>query len=96
MIEHPSAIFGKKETGLEIAGRRAKGRCTSAHLGAYDYTASLGIGLRTAFASRRLSICRQMMLAHAPVGIRLSDSVTTQMPIAVHKGPHSPMRKKPI
>jgi hypothetical protein len=90
MIEHPSALFGKKgKPALRSLVDAAKGRCTSAHFGAYDYTASLGIA--ASHQHLRHDACnfaRQMMLASlAPVGIRLSDSVTTQMPIAVHKGP---------
>lgn len=87
MIETPEALFSPKGivalNGIVNAG---KGRVTSAHFGAYDYTASLGIS--SAFQHIRHPACdfaRQMMLASlTPLGIRLSDSVTTLLPVAVH------------
>jgi citrate lyase beta subunit len=89
MIEHPLAIVDKKgNIALLSIIDAARGRCTSAHFGAFDYTASLGIA--ASHQHLRHDACnfaRQMMLiALSPIGIRLSDSVTTQMPVPIHKG----------
>jgi hypothetical protein len=88
MIETPLAIIDKKGNFAPrdlVDG--AKGRCTSVHFGAYDYTAALGIS--AVHQDIRHSACdfaRQMMLITlAPLGIRLSDSVTTEMPVPIHK-----------
>jgi len=89
MIETPQSLIDKKgrfaPAALVVA---AKGRCTSVHFGAYDYTADLGIAAE--FQSIDHPACdfaRQIMLATlSPLGVRLSDSVTTVMPVAVHKG----------
>lgn len=83
MVETPEILFDLREAVLE-----GRGRVTSAHFGAYDYTASLGI---TAGDQDLLhpscDFARQFMQASlAPLGIRLSDSVTTEMPIPIHKG----------
>lgn len=89
MIETPQAILN--ETG-EIALRglveAGNGRVNSAHFGAFDYTASFGIsGVHQYLRHEACNFARQMMqIALAPVHIRLSDSVTIEMPVAVHKG----------
>lgn len=88
MIETPSGIFtgngGSALPGLIKAG---KGRVTSAHLGAYDLTASLGIaGSHQRLDHPICDLARQMMLFNlAPLGIRLSDSVTTLLPVPIHR-----------
>jgi hypothetical protein len=88
MIETPRAFFdekGRVALGELIAA--SNGRCKSAHFGAYDYTSALGIS--AAHQHLRHPACdfaRQMMLlVLAPLGIRLVDSVTTRMPVAIHK-----------
>ena len=89
MIETPQSIVN--ETG-EIATRKlveaGNGRVVSAHFGAYDYTASFGISaVHQHLRHEACVFARQMMqISLAPMGIRLSDSVTTEMPVAVHKG----------
>ena len=89
MIETPQVIVNEKG---EIALRRlieaANNRCASAHFGAYDYTASFGIsGVHQHLQHEACNFARQMMqIALSPLNVRLSDSVTTEMPIAVHKG----------
>jgi citrate lyase beta subunit len=91
MIETPQAIVNDKGKialrGLVEAG---KGRVTSAHFGAYDYTASFGIsGVHQHLRHEACNFARQMMqTALAPLNVRLSDSVTIEMPVAVHKGEH--------
>ena len=89
MVETPQAIVGEKgEIALRSLVEAADGRCTSVHFGAYDYTASFGIsGVHQHLQHEACSFARQMMqIALSPLNIRLSDSVTTEMPIAVYKG----------
>ena len=89
MVETPEALFDKKGRialpGLVKAG---DGRCRSAHFGAFDYTSDLGIA--AAYQSIHHGACdlaRQMMLVTlVPMGIRVSDSVTTELPLPPHKG----------
>jgi hypothetical protein len=88
MIETPRAIIdehGRSAVGELVAA--ADGRCTSAHFGAYDYTASLGIsGAHQHLRHDACNFARQMMVASlAPMGVRVVDSVTTRMPVAIHK-----------
>lgn len=89
MIEHPLAIIDKKgNLALKDLVAAARSRCVAAHFGAYDYTASLGIAAsHQGVAHPACDFARQMMLVSlGPLGIRLSDSVTTQLPVRVHKG----------
>ncbi len=88
MIESPLAFFDKKgRPALMALAAEAKGRCTSAHFGAYDHTSALGIAATHQGLHHPASeFARQTMLAQlAPMGIRLSDSVTTKLPVAIHK-----------
>ena len=89
LIETPTAMFDHKgRVPIRSFIKAARGRCTSLHFGAYDYTASLGISAR--FQDLRHPACdlaRQFMLiAAAAEGIRVSDSVTTQMPLPIYRG----------
>lgn len=89
MIETPLAIIDKKgRFVLRSLVAAARGRCTSAHFGAYDYTAALGISAaHQHIRHEACSFARQMMLVSlSPLNIRLSDSVTTEMPVPIHKG----------
>ena len=88
MIETPRAIIDEKgRVAVAHLVESAAGRCTSAHFGAYDYTSALGIS--AAHQHLRHDACnfaRQLMLISlAPMGVRLVDSVTTKMPVAIHK-----------
>jgi citrate lyase beta subunit len=88
MIETPRAVIDEKgRVGLGYLVEAAVGRCRSAHFGAYDYTSALGIS--AAHQHLRHDACnfaRQMMLVVlSPLGVRLGDSVTTRMPVAIHK-----------
>jgi citrate lyase beta subunit len=82
MIETPESILIMKEL---VAA--AKGRCVSAHFGAYDYTASFGItAVHQHLKHEACNFARQMMqISLTPLNIRLSDSVTTEMPVPVHR-----------
>ncbi len=88
MIETPQSIIDKKGR-IQLADlvKAAKGRCTSAHFGAYDYTSSLGISAAHQSINHEACVfARQMMLAAlSPLGIRLSDSVTTELPVPIHR-----------
>lgn len=89
MVEHPLSLIDKKGNFAlrEIVGA-ARGRCVAAHFGAYDYTAAIGIAAtHQDIAHPACDFARQMMLAAlSPLGIRLSDSVTPQMPVGPHRG----------
>ena len=89
MIETPQAIVSEKgKIALQKLVKEGKGRVTSAHFGAFDYTSSLGIsGAHQHLRHDACNFARQMMLVSlSPLGVRLSDSVTTELPIPVHKG----------
>jgi citrate lyase beta subunit len=88
MIETPQAIFdaGGQVPLIKLVGA-ARGRCSGAHFGAYDYTAALGI----ASSEQRLShpacdFARDVMqTALAGSGIALSDGATNVLPVPIHK-----------
>lgn len=88
MIETPQAIIS--ETGgiaLRSLVEAGNGRVNSAHFGAFDYTASFGISaVHQHLRHEACVFARQMMqISLAPLNIRLSDSVTTEMPTAIYK-----------
>ena len=66
----------------------SEGRCTGAHFGAYDYTASCGItGAYQDMLHGACDFARSMMQASlAGTGVWLSDGVTNIMPIGPHRG----------
>jgi hypothetical protein len=89
MIESASGLYDRRglltlPTILEAGGDRL----FAAHLGAYDYTASMDV----AAPMQRLDhpACdhvRQLMkTSFAGTGVFLSDGATTQLPLAPHKG----------
>lgn len=88
MIETPGAIFDKRGR-VAIPGliKAARGRCTSVHFGAYDYTAALRIS--ASFQDIRHPACgfarSAIQAACAPIGVRVVDSVTTQMPVPTRR-----------
>ncbi len=65
-----------------------EGRCTAAHFGTYDYTASCNI--TAAYQTMAHPMCDlakgMMLLAYAGTGIFLSDGATNVMPVGPHKG----------
>ena len=89
MIETPGAIIGP-DGRLAVRGLvdTAEGRCSSVHFGAYDYTAALGIS--ASHQDVRHPACdfarQAIQAALAGSGVRLVDSVTTLMPVPIHKG----------
>lgn len=89
MIETPQSIVDEKGAiALPSLVKAAGGRCAAAHFGAFDYTASLGIaGTLQGLRHEACDFARSMMqIALAPLGVRLSDSVTTEMPVPIHRG----------
>ncbi len=89
MIEHPLALIDRKGNfALRSLVEASGGRCVAAHFGAYDHSAALGISaLNQDITHPACDYARQLMLvALKPIGIRLSDSVTTLLPVAIHKG----------
>lgn len=89
MIETPQSIVNERgEIALKSFIDAGRGRINSAHFGAFDYTASFGIfGIHQHLRHEACNFARQMMqISLAPLNIRLSDSVTTEMPVPVHKG----------
>ena len=88
MIETPDALIGRDgRVAIRELVESADGRCDSVHFGAYDYTGALGIS--ASYQDIRHPACnfaRQMMQASlAGTGVRLVDSVTTVMPVPIHK-----------
>ena len=83
MIETAESIFIMSDL-IKVAN----GRCVAAHFGAYDYTSSFGItAVHQHLKHDACNFARNMMqISLSPLSIRLSDSVTTEMPVAIHKG----------
>jgi citrate lyase beta subunit len=87
MIETPQSIPILRELA-----EAAKGRCTGAHFGTYDYTAGCSI---TAEHQRMdhpaCDFAKEMMkIAYAGTPITLSDGATNVMPVPVHRGSPTP------
>lgn len=88
MIEAPQIVLGPRgESGLPRLLDAGRGRVTSAHLGAYDYTAACDVtATHQALAHPACDFARQMMqLAFAGTGVRLADGATHVLPIATHQ-----------
>ncbi len=89
MIEVNQALLGP-DGRSPLAGFLAacEGRCTGAHFGTYDFTASCNI--TAAYQSMAHPMCDLakglMLLAYAGTGIFLSDGATNVMPVGPHKG----------
>ena len=94
MIETPQAVIGADgATPLRALVAAGAGRVSAAHFGAFDFTALCGIA--ASHQSHRHPACdyaRQVMqVALAQTGVRLSDSVTTVLPVPVHRGRDAPL-----
>jgi citrate lyase beta subunit len=83
MIETPEAIFI-----MQDLANASENRLVAAHFGAYDYTSSFGItAVHQHLKHDACNFARNVMqISLSPLGIRLSDSVTTEMPVPIHKG----------
>ncbi|MGC2238266.1 MAG: hypothetical protein WA584_19080 [Pyrinomonadaceae bacterium] len=89
MIETTQAIINERgETNLPQMLDAARGRCTAAHFGTYDYTASCSI--TAAYQDMLHPACdfarHMMQVAFGGTGIWLSDGATNIMPVAPHRG----------
>jgi hypothetical protein len=89
MIEVTQALLGPDgRSPLPGFLDACEGRCTGAHLGTYDFTASCSI--TAAYQTMDHSMCDQakalMMFAYAGTGVFLSDGATNVMPVGPHKG----------
>ena len=88
MIETTQSIINSRgEISLPLLLRAARGRCTAAHFGTYDYTASCQI---TAAHQHMLhpacDFAKHMMqVAFSGTGLWLSDGATNIMPVAPHR-----------
>ncbi len=88
MIETTQSIIGPDgEINLPLLLRAARGRCTAAHFGTYDYTAACQI---TAAHQHMLHpSCdfakHHMQVAFAGTGLWLSDGATNIMPVPPHR-----------
>jgi hypothetical protein len=89
MIETPTAIYdGDGNVSLPKLYAAAEGRCSSMHFGAYDYTSALGISAKhQGLRHPSCELARNIMLASmTPLGLRLADSVTVEIPTPPHRG----------
>jgi citrate lyase beta subunit len=93
MIEAPQALLGPDgRCALPGLLEACEGRCTGAHLGTYDFTASCNI--TAAHQTMNHPMCDLakglMLLAYAGTGIFLSDGATNVMPVGPHRGDLTP------
>jgi len=89
MIEVNQALLGPDgRSPLPGFLAACEGRCTAAHFGTYDFTASCNI--TAAYQSMAHPMCDLskglMILAYAGTGIFLSDGATNVMPVGPHRG----------
>jgi hypothetical protein len=89
MIETAQSIMtGDGRAALPDLILAARGRCRGAHLGAYDYTADCNItAMYQGMTHPACDFARNLMqVCLAGRGIMLSDSLTSTMPVVMHKG----------
>src|SRR5918911_5054669 len=88
MIETTQSIINERgESNLPLMLEAARGRCTAAHFGTYDYTASCNItAAHQHMTHPACDFARQMMqVAFGGTGLWLSDGATNIMPVAPHR-----------
>ena len=95
MIETTQSILGPDGRSSLLAFlEAARGRCTAAHFGTYDYTASCSI--TAAHQHMRHPACdfarHMMQIAYGSTGIWLSDGATNIMPIGDRETVHAAWR----
>jgi citrate lyase beta subunit len=88
MIETTQSIINREGLiNLPLLLRAARGRCTAAHFGTYDYTASCSI--TAAHQHMMHPACdfakHMMQVSFAGTGIWLSDGATNIMPVGPHR-----------
>src|SRR5258708_8581112 len=95
MIETTQSIINREgRINLPLLLPAARGRCTAAHFGTYDYTASCSI--TAAHQHMMHPVCdfakHMMQVSFAGTGVWLSDGATNIMPV----GPHRAAEGKPL
>src|SRR5687767_2701345 len=89
MIETTQSIIAADgEIGMPRMLEASRGRCTAAHFGTYDYTASCSI--TAAYQDMLHPACdfarHMMQVSFGGTGVWLSDGATNIMPVAPHRG----------
>lgn len=89
MVETTQAIMGSNGINpLRAMVAAADGRCTGAHFGTYDYTASCNITAN--YQKMDHPVCdfalHTMKVALGGTGVWLSDGATNVMPVGPHRG----------
>jgi len=89
MVETTQSIMSSAgENPLLAMVMAANGRCTGAHFGTYDYTASCNITAR--YQKMDHAVCdfahHMMKVALGGTGVWLSDGATNVMPVGPHRG----------
>ena len=95
MIETPQSILDSNgNSTLPSLIKASDGRCTGAHFGVYDYTASTNITAEyQSLTHPNCDFARHMMqVALGGTGVRLSDGATNILPV----GPHRPSDRNPL
>lgn len=89
MVETPQSLFDPQgRLALPALVASAQGRCTGAHFGVYDYTASLEVTAEhQAMDHPACDAARGLMqIALAGTGVFLADGATNILPVAPHRG----------
>jgi citrate lyase beta subunit len=89
MVETTQSIMNSEgKNPLLAMVHAAEGRCTGAHFGTYDYTASCNITAR--YQKMDHQVCdfahHMMKVALSGTGVWLSDGATNVMPVGPHRG----------
>jgi len=95
MIETTQSIINSEgRINLPLLLQAARGRCTAAHFGTYDYTASCSItAAHQHMMHPSCDFAKHMMqVSFAGTGLWLSDGATNIMPV----GPHRPTETAPL
>jgi citrate lyase beta subunit len=90
MVETTQSIINQRgRSNLPLLLEAARGRCTAAHFGTYDYTASCQItAAHQHMMHPACDFARQMMqVAFGGTGVWLSDGATNIMPVPAHRAP---------
>lgn len=88
MVETPQSIFDAQgNIALPAFIAAAEGRCTGAHFGVYDYTASCNITASyQSLVHPACDFARQVMkVSLAGTGVWISDGATNIMPVGPHR-----------
>jgi hypothetical protein len=88
MVETPQSLVATDGSmALPALVRAAQGRCTAAHFGVYDYTASVLItAAHQAMRHPACDLARGLMqVALAGTGVWLSDGATNVLPVPLHR-----------